>query len=140
MLAEIASRGCERFVAELDQSAAKSTDQTPEGKLHAMSRGYLRFAGDNAAVYSLMFGSKGACAMTPHLAKASFAAWDQLELAVTLIVGKARAVDGALLVWSTVHGLAMLRQEQRIPPHLAPHAALEVSLRMMIAGLSAERR
>lgn len=140
MLAEIASRGFERFVTALDDSVAKSSDQTPEGKMHAMSRAYLRFAADNSAVYSLMFGSKGACAMTPHLAKASFAAWDQLENAVSQIVGPGRSNDGAILVWSTVHGLAMLRQEQRIPPHLAPQFTLEVTLRMMIAGLNAERR
>ncbi len=137
MFGEIAARGFQSFVDSLAEHADKSSDQTPEGRLLAMSRAYLRFAQANSAVYGLMFGSKAECAMTPALASASFAAWEQLELSVAKIVGANKVGNAALLVWSTVHGLSMLRIERRIPPYVEPEAALESSLRMLIAGLVA---
>lgn len=139
MLGEIAARGFQRFVSALAENAALSADQSPEGRLMAMGRAYLRFAAENPAVYGLMFANKAQIAVTPHFAQASFAAWDQLEQAVAKIIGPSRAVNGAMLVWSTVHGLAMLRLEQRIPPQLAPDSALEITLRMMIGGLLADK-
>ncbi len=42
------------------------------------------------------------------------------------------------MVWSTVHGLAMLLLEHRLPPHISPNATMEEVFRLMIAGLISE--
>jgi AcrR family transcriptional regulator len=135
LLGEIAARGFQKFVDALDEASRQTAVQTPEGRLMAMGWAYLRFAENNRAVYSLMFGKVGQCSMTPAMVQSSLAAWSQLEDAVAAMIGQARAPVGALHVWSSVHGLSMLKAERRLPPHLMLHAAEENTLRMMIAGL-----
>ena len=138
LLGEIAARGYVDFTDCLEEAANASAEQSPAGRLHAMSRAYLRFAAENRALYSLMFGKREQCATTPNLAKASIAAWTQLETAVAAIVGPQKAINGALLVWSSVHGMAQLRIDRKLPPHIDPQSSLEAVIRMMIAGLLAE--
>jgi AcrR family transcriptional regulator len=135
LLGEIAARGFQKFVAALDEAAVKTTAQTPEGRLMAMGWAYLRFSESNPAVYALMFGKIDRMAMTPAMVQSSLAAWMQLENAVAAITGHINAPNGALLVWSSVHGLSMLKAERRLPPHLTLHAAEENTLRMIVAGL-----
>ena len=138
LLGEIAARGFEQFVAALDVAAARSADQSSPSRLLAMCRAYIRFAADQPAVYGLMFGKREGCETTPHLMQAAIAAWAQLETEVAGIVGAQRAVHGALLVWSTVHGMAMLHMDRKLPPHLDPMRAIDVTCRTMIAGLMAD--
>lgn len=138
LFGEIAARGFERFVEALGSAADRNADQSPAARLQAMARAYLRFATENAAVYGLMFGKREQCVTTPHLANASLAAWTQLENQVAAIAGPQRAIHGALLVWSSVHGMAMLKLDRKLPPHLDPNAALESVIRMVIAGLQAD--
>jgi AcrR family transcriptional regulator len=135
LLGEIAARGFKKFVAALDEASHQTAVQTPEGRLMAMGWAYLRFAETNPAIYALMFGKIDRMAMTPNMVQSSIAAWEQLENAVAALIGPSRAPNGALHVWSTVHGLSMLKAERRLPPHLTLHAAEENTLRMMIAGL-----
>ncbi len=138
LLGEIAARGFEKFVAALDEAANRAPDQSPPGRLQAMSRAYLHYAQANPAIYGLIFGKREQCAFTPHLAQASFAAWSQLETAVAAIIGPSKAVNGAVMVWSTVHGLAMLMLERRLPPHISINTAMEETCRLIIVGLNAE--
>jgi AcrR family transcriptional regulator len=138
LLGEIAARGFGKFMETLDDAAHNCADQSPEARLLAMGRAYLRFAQTNPSVYGLMFGKQNHCAMTPHLTNAALDSWSQLEAAVASIIGHNRAVEGAALAWSSVHGLSMLVLERRLPPHLSPQAAVETVLRLMIAGLKAE--
>lgn len=138
LLGEIAARGFDQFVETLAAAANQSPAQTPAERMHAMMRAYLRFAEAQPAVYGLMFGRANACAMTPHLVAAQMVAWEQLEDAVAAIVGPQRAVTGAALVWSTVHGLASLRLDRRLPPHIDPHQAIEQVGRLVIAGLRSD--
>jgi AcrR family transcriptional regulator len=135
LLGEIAARGFVKFVAALDEASKQTAVQTPEGRLMAMGWAYLRFAESNPAIYALMFGKVDRMAITPNMAQSSIAAWMQLENAVAAFIGQARAATGALHVWSSVHGLSMLKVERRLPPHLTLHAAEETMLRMMIIGL-----
>ena len=135
LLGEIAARGFEKFVTALGNAAEESKSQTPEDRLYAMGRAYLRFADDNSAVYSLMFGQVVKMSMTPALTKSSYEAWTQLENAVAEITGAMRAPIAATHVWSSVHGLSMLKSARRLPPHVSLHAVEEENLRMMIAGL-----
>ena len=135
LLGEIAARGFEKFVTALGNAAEESKSQIPEDRLYAMGRAYLRFADDNSAVYSLMFGQVVKMSMTPALTKSSYEAWTQLENAVAEITGAMRAPIAATHVWSSVHGLSMLKSARRLPPHVSLHAVEEENLRMMIAGL-----
>jgi AcrR family transcriptional regulator len=138
MLGEIAARGFEKFVEALAIATAQASPQTPDARMMAMGWAYLRFAENHAAVYALMFGKLDRMAMTPNMVKHSMAAWAQLENAVAAITGHAHAPTGALHVWSTVHGLAMLKAQRRLPFHMPVHAAEENTLRMMIAGLKSQ--
>ncbi len=135
LLGEIAARGFQKFVAALDDASHQTSLQTAEGRLMAMGWAYLRFAEANPAIYALMFGKIDRMTMTPNMVKHSMAAWSQLEDGVAAITGRNLAPNGALHVWSSVHGLSMLKAERRLPPHLMLHAAEENTLRMMIAGL-----
>ena len=135
LLGEIAARGFQKFVSALGSAAEESQIQTAEDRLHAMGRAYLRFADENSAVYGLMFGQVVKMSMTPALTKSSYEAWTQLEKAVAQVTGALRAPIAATHVWSSVHGLSMLKSARRLPPHVSLHAVEEDNLRMMIAGL-----
>lgn len=137
LLGEIASRGFEKFVGALGAAAALAESQSATDRLLAMGRAYLRFADQNAAVYGLMFGQVVKMSMTPSLTRSSYEAWNQLETAVAHITGAGRAPIAATHVWSSVHGLSMLKAAGRLPPHVSLHAVEEENLRMMVAGLEA---
>ncbi len=138
LLAEVAARGFDRFVAELAASAGNTSSQTPEGRLAAMGRAYLRFAEANPAVYGLMFGKRDQLAVSPHLATAMMNAWDQLETAAAQVAGTTRAAQAAIVIWSSIHGLAMLKLAGRTPPNISLHGLDEQMIRTLIAGLKAE--
>jgi AcrR family transcriptional regulator len=138
LLGDVAARGFEQFVEALQSAADVASDQTPHSRLLAMGRAYLRFAAAHSGTYGLMFGKRDICETTPRLAKAMLNAWTQLEHAAGAVVGPSRAANGALLVWSTVHGMAMLKLDHKMPPHLDPNAGLEYGLRMLIAGMQSE--
>jgi AcrR family transcriptional regulator len=137
LLAEIAARGFDRFYTEIADGANRAPHQTAEGRLAGMSRAYIRFAEDNPAIYGLMFGKRDQLSVTPHLASAMMSAWDQLEQASGQIVGPSRAAMAAITVWSSVHGLAMLKLAQRTPPNVSLHGLDEHMIRTLIAGLKA---
>ncbi|MEO6609301.1 MAG: TetR/AcrR family transcriptional regulator [Aestuariivirga sp.] len=139
LLGEIAARGFTNFVKALSQAADDAPEQRPGPRLLAMGRAYFRFAERNPATYRLMFGTRDHCVMTPHLVEASFAAWNQLHEAVAAITGPHRADAGAVHVWSSVHGLSMLKLAQRLPPDIVLHNVEEQKLRMMMAGLATEK-
>ncbi len=137
LLGEIGARGFDRFVKSIADAADRPRDQTPEARLTAMGRAYLAFAESNPAVYELMFGKGAHFSVTDNLKASAQRAWVQLETAVAAMADEKRARDGALLVWSFVHGLAMLSLENRLPPHIRLPQGFEKSFRMIIAGLLA---
>ena len=139
LFAEVAARGFEHFYDALENAANRNVDQSARARVVAMGRAYLRFAADNPAIYSLMFGKRDNVILTtPRLTMAMLAAWGQLEGQVAAMIGDMRAHYGAVTVWSAVHGLAMLRLERKLPPHVEPDLALEAMLRTLAAGLEAE--
>jgi Tetracyclin repressor-like, C-terminal domain len=124
-------------VAHIAKAADQPRNQTPEARLMAMGRAYLAFAEANPAVYGLMFGKLDQCNKTESFFAAAMRAWAQLEEGVAAKVGEKDAKDGALLVWSFVHGLAMLTLENRLPPNLRVTQNFEKPFRMIITGMSA---
>jgi AcrR family transcriptional regulator len=137
LLGDVTAVGFERFASALGESADRASDQSPEGRLRAMGRGYQRFAQENRAAYGLMFGQKSGVERTPRAAKASMAAWEQLESAVAAITGSRNAVHGAMLVWSSCHGYAMLDADREIPPQVDRFSAMEAIIGLCVAGLKA---
>jgi AcrR family transcriptional regulator len=139
LLGEVSARGFDRFIAAIGQAANRAAEQSPVARLTAMVRAYLRFAVENPAVYGLMFGKREhVVETTPHLATSMLAAWAQLENQVAAMIGPARAPYGAVTVWANVHGLAMLRLERKLPPHINPDIAIENLTQTLIVGLKAE--
>lgn len=135
LLAEIAARGFRNFVNALATAADHAHEQTPRARLLAMGWAYFRFAEAHPAVYGLMFGQLENISRTPALTGAAYDAWSQLENAVAAVIGPTRASAGAVHVWSSVHGLSVLKAAHRLPPHITLHAVEDETLRMMIAGL-----
>jgi AcrR family transcriptional regulator len=138
LLSEIAARGFERFVQELEAGANRASQQTPQHQLIEMGRAYIQFAEANPAVYGLMFGKRDELTFTPRLATAMTNAWGQLEQATAKLVGSTRTPVAAMAVWSSVHGLAMLKLARRTPPDVALQGIEEQMIRMLIAGLKSE--
>jgi AcrR family transcriptional regulator len=139
LLGEVAARGYDSFVESLAEAADRASDQSPAARLTAMVRAYMRFAAENPTVYGLMFGKREhVVETTPHLATAMLAAWSQLEEHVAAVIGPARAPYGAVTVWANVHGLAMLRLERKLPPHVNPDVAIETLTQNLMAGLKAD--
>jgi AcrR family transcriptional regulator len=138
LLAELAARGFRQFTAELAAAEARIAEDTPEARLRASARAYLRFAANNRPAYGLMFGKRNEVEHTSALMTAASTAWSNLEDGVSEIVGSTRAPSAALLVWSCCHGLAMLMLDAKLPPHINPDVAIESMVRMVIAGLKAE--
>jgi AcrR family transcriptional regulator len=134
LLAEIAARGYERFVAALAKAADRA-DVSPLARLQAMGRAYVAFALANPAVYGLMFRSSTGSLKSPHLKTASTAAWQQLCDAVAAVLGTKRqdeVIPKASAVWALVHGTATLMLDRKLPPGTAetmdPVAAILPSL------------
>jgi AcrR family transcriptional regulator len=138
LLAEIAARGFDAFVAAIANGALDSVDQSPEGRLVAMGRAYVHFAETNPAIYGLMFGKRDSLAVTPHLSAAMIEAWHQLEQACAHVVGSTRATGAAIAIWSSVHGFAMLKMAHRTPPHVKIQGFEDQMIQILIAGLKAE--
>lgn len=134
LLAEIAARGYERFVAALGK-AADQADASPLARLDAMGRAYVAFALANPAVYGLMFRLGAGSLKSPHLKTASMAAWQQLCDGVAAVLGPQRQDEVAAkasAVWALVHGTATLMLDRKLPPGTAesmdPVAAILPSL------------
>ena len=123
LLAEIAATGFEDFVVALDKGAAREV--MPAAKLTAMGRSYVGFAQARPAIYQLMFAAP-APLRSERLQKAMTAAWIQLVDGVTAAAGPENVNAKATLVWSTVHGFAMLTIVRRLPPTVDEAAALDL--------------
>ena len=121
LLAEIAARGFEHFVAALGE-AADQAEGSPLTRLEAMGRAYVAFALANPAVYGLMFRSGAGSLASPHLKSASAAAWQQLCDSVAAVLGEKRQDEvaaKAAAVWALVHGTATLLLDRKLPPGIA---------------------
>ncbi|WP_119390859.1 TetR/AcrR family transcriptional regulator [Taklimakanibacter lacteus] len=118
LLAEIAARGFERFVAALGK-AADAADASPAARLAAMGQAYVGFALANPAVYGLMFRAGAGPLQSPHLKTAASAAWQQLCDSVAAVLGPERRDEvtaKAAVVWALVHGTATLLLDRKLPP------------------------
>ncbi|TDD18300.1 TetR/AcrR family transcriptional regulator [Nonomuraea diastatica] len=94
---------------------ARLADPEPRQALHAVCRAYLEFATERPALYQAMFvmptDVKFAHAETPPQLRAAFD-----EFVSCLRPDNARRELFAEVIWSTLHGMAVLSDSGRIPP------------------------
>ena len=136
LLAEIAARGYEEFVARLGAAAGAAGEHTPRAHVIAMGKAYLKFAAERQEVYGLMFGQKRSGSLPPRLADAAMKAWQQIRTAAAALGGEANAELAALQIWSQVHGLALLFARRGLPLEVREPEAIETILERMCNGLS----
>ncbi len=132
---EIAASGFEDFVAFLDKEA--SGKLTARQRLIAMGKAYVRFSALHPALYRLMFGVETPQVQSEGLHQAMSKAWSQLHASVVEAAGEPDSAGKAVLVWSVVHGHAMLQAAQYAPPVVKLDAQLDHSLEMLAAGIGA---
>lgn len=138
LLAEVAARGFERFVAALDKAADAEAVQSADQRLMAMGRAYIAFARANPGVYGLMFRNARAFARSEHLMRASAAAWNQLHEMVMQVTGENRDATRhkAAHVWAVVHGVASLLIDGRLPGG-DPERLIAISVASIPAAIKA---
>jgi AcrR family transcriptional regulator len=116
LLAQVVDRCFRTFAAHLAQ--AGETDD-PMADLERMGRLYLEFSRERPLEYRLMFGAK---LPNPHdhpeMLERGSGAFDQLRRCLCRIIGlpeDSPQVDlEAMLVWSTIHGLASILETDAI--------------------------
>jgi AcrR family transcriptional regulator len=120
LIAAIAEEGFHKLVAHLQAAVDEAPDNARE-QLHAMGLAYVRFALDNPDQLRLMFsGTEIERERYPSLYAASKRAFHLLtglitrgQQAGTIVFGSLE--EQALVVWSTIHGLAILLVENQFP-------------------------
>lgn len=110
LLTALAAEGFRRFVA--NQAAYEDrAGADPAARLVESGLGYIAFAGDNPALFRLMFGSDRPDFRAPELEEAANAAYRQLEAASAAVAaaqGKPLDRWNVEATWAVVHGLADL--------------------------------
>lgn len=117
IVAEIVARAFEEFAGHLD---ARTRSNDPFEDLGNMGMAYLEFAERHPLKYRLMFGSALPDPQAhPRMIDRGRHAFSILELAIEKVhrhLGRQPERDAveldAMFVWSTVHGLATLRQSE----------------------------
>ncbi|MFI0817093.1 TetR/AcrR family transcriptional regulator [Streptomyces sp. NPDC021098] len=111
----VAVEGFDDLAAALRR--ARSAADPPRGALRAVGRAYLDFAAARPALYAAMFvmetGLPFAREDTPPALRAAF---EELLAAAGGTRDRARDELHAEVVWSALHGLAVLAGAGRIPP------------------------
>jgi AcrR family transcriptional regulator len=136
LLAAVAASGFEDFVTALDVATRDIAD--PLNRFTEMGIAYVRFAGVNPALYRVMFGPEMPHVASEALANAMRAAWDQLHRVAMDAGGEEYARSNATLVWSLVHGHAMLVAARCMPPIIDPEAALRSGFETVAIGIRAQ--
>ena len=137
LLCEIAARGFDHFVAELNAAADRDPTHSADGRLIAMGRAYVAFARVNPAIYLLMFRHARAFTKSVHQQAASQAAWVQLETGVAAVIGPERddVLSRAAHVWALVHGIASLIIDRRLPGPIDFEEVIAQSLASLPAAI-----
>lgn len=109
----VALDGFSELAAHLGR--AREGARGPEQALHAVCRAYLEFATERSALYQAMFvlptGLKFGTAETPAPLRAGFD-----ELVNCIPAAEQRRELVAEVLWSALHGMAVLSESGRIPP------------------------
>lgn len=115
LLRAIAERGFTRF-ADMMEAERDRAPAAPRAKLHAICRGYLAFALENDALFTLMFRKEGMAgvfdASLAHAAERASAILT--ETCAPFVPDGVPAKVIEVQVWSLIHGYAFLAVSDRI--------------------------
>lgn len=136
LLDEICEAGFAQFADALEE-ARKSAQPDFASRLSAMGAAYVRFAAEHRAHFEVMFGPVDHAQNSAQGARAFGILLDTIREGQEC--GVVRAGDPSVLarfVWSTVHGISMLRLD---PDAATPGARMEFTLfcsELLLAGLA----
>ncbi|KQO56593.1 MULTISPECIES: TetR/AcrR family transcriptional regulator [unclassified Methylobacterium] len=114
LLAEIAAGGFQRLGAMYDPASAP---EDPTARVTAIGHMYLRFALAEPAVFRLMMGKDLAKPQYVDLKAAADEVFAIVHTALLAAGVPEPAVKEALVMWSMVHGIAVLLLDDRIEEH-----------------------
>jgi hypothetical protein len=124
LLAELAASGFERLRAGMEAAAEAS----PEARLDALGRAYVRFALAHPALFQLMFRHERLEPDRPALVAARRALLDTLRSVMPEGQASGETRAAMLSTWAQAHGLAMLLVDRQLPPELADRAVVDAVL------------
>ncbi|MBZ6077650.1 TetR/AcrR family transcriptional regulator [Microvirga puerhi] len=107
LLAAIAAAGFD----DLRHALLSAAEHTPEGRLTAMGKAYIRFALDHRPEFQLMFGGSLDKSPYPELRQAAAAAFEALR--TTAASGQGTGGD-PVRAWALAHGLAHLVADRQL--------------------------
>jgi AcrR family transcriptional regulator len=145
LLAAVAEEGFIGLTEAMNRGIEQAPDE-PLKRLEATGVAYVQFAVTHPSHYRVMFGScQGEQALHPERAQAGWQAFKVLFDAIeagqsALAVRAGDTMQLGWVAWSTVHGLAMLLIDGRLPVSQAQdiEALSEFVTRTLIAGLAHE--
>lgn len=139
LLSAIAASGFDDFVLALETGSKDASN--PRETLIAMGKAYVQFSERDPALYRVMFGVEAPNTKTEDLNTSMGRAWTQLHDAVSAMTGRPdTASSDAMLIWSVVHGHAMLEAARCIPGSVDPATQLFHALETLADGLTAGKR
>lgn len=113
LLTAIAARGFEVFTRTMIEEA-EAGDAAARARLLAICNGYLRFARDHEALFTLMFSSPLLNFDDPELERHSSAAYRVLREGCAPFANRSAAPAATeIMIWSLVHGFAALARKTR---------------------------
>ncbi len=128
LLSDLAATGYVQFRAAL-LAGMEASGPTANDRLHAMGRGYVRFASEHPNLFRLMFRSERLDTSRPALQDAMREAFGALAEAASASAGNGpppRAASGTVAApgqladivaaWAIAHGLALLLIDGRLRP------------------------
>lgn len=142
LMADVALRGFEQFVEELERAAAASRE--PFAELENVCRAYLKFARKQPAYYSAMFEAGVSIDSDPELRQAADAAFAVLRSSVEKLCAempRERRPPVAMVslhVWAISHGIASLFTRADAGRRKLPMSAeelLEAGILVYLRGL-----
>ncbi|MEG3059519.1 MAG: TetR/AcrR family transcriptional regulator [Comamonas sp.] len=122
LLAAMAAQGFRELIALRRSYLAKLPADDQQGRMHALVRGYVEFAQANGSLFELMLGpGLGNRLQYPELAEQGRASYLLFcEIAQPLLPPPDQCAmphaDALQMLWSSIHGLAILRVHRRPAP------------------------
>jgi len=139
LLGAICDAGFNRFV-EVLTAARESAKATFQDRLSRMGLAYVRFAAEHPAHYEVMFGSGSDQIGHEHWRQSGVQAFGLLEQTIREGQASGDVAPGdsrelASIVWSTVHGISMLRLYADLSDGSAGAHAVLLAGSILAAGL-----
>jgi AcrR family transcriptional regulator len=135
LLDAIAACGYKRFTDTMNDHR-KNANSEPMSQLLAICEGYLQFARDNEALFTLMFSSQQLRFDDSNLCREADRAYDILAQCCAALKHKSGTSEKLeIAVWSMVHGFAVLTGAANTRASSNLHPASNVNFRDLICQI-----